>query len=237
MAVNGVEIEVGQSWRTRDGVLVTIVEPEHVSEKYPIVATDDAGRFITYSLNGEYSTQGATCHDLIELVAPAKVEAVATPVVTPEPYGMVEWAGGEQPAETQGRKVKVQYRSGVRVDNLPADSLGWLHAGVNGDIIGYRVQKTRKVDTAPDLLDKAAGHMRERAATYDSPGGERSMAKTVALFNLHHEMALTEAQGWHFMQILKDVRLFSAKGYHADSAEDKIAYAALMSEAKAKEGV
>lgn len=89
--------------------------------------------------------------------------------------------------------------------------------------------------TAPGLLDKAAGHMRERAATYDSPGGERSMAKTVALFNLHHDMALTEAQGWHFMQILKDVRLFSAKGYHADSAEDKIAYAALMSEAKAKE--
>lgn len=95
----------------------------------------------------------------------------------------------------------------------------------------------RLVPTAPELLDKAAGHMRERAATYDSPGGERSMAKTVALFNLHHDTALTEAQGWHFMQILKDVRLFSAKVYHADSAEDKIAYAALMSEAKAKEGV
>ena len=90
--------------------------------------------------------------------------------------------------------------------------------------------------SAPDLLDKAAGHIRERAATYDSPGGERSMAKTVALFNLHHDTALTEAQGWHFMQILKDVRLFSAKGYHADSAEDGIAYKALMSEAKAKEG-
>ena len=43
---------------------------------------------------------------------------------------------------------------------------------------------------------------------------------------------LTEAQGWHFMQVLKDVRLFTRETYHADSAEDCIAYAAL----KADEG-
>lgn len=43
------------------------------------------------------------------------------------------------------------------------------------------------------------------------------------------------AQGWHFMQILKDVRLFTRPAYHADSAEDGIAYCALKAEAKAKE--
>lgn len=91
--------------------------------------------------------------------------------------------------------------------------------------------------TAPELLTKAADHMRERASTYDSPSGERSMAKTVALFNLHHDLHITDAQGWHFMQILKDVRLFSAKGWHSDSLEDGLAYKALMGEAKAKEGV
>jgi hypothetical protein len=88
--------------------------------------------------------------------------------------------------------------------------------------------------TAPVLLDTAAGHLRDRAATYDKPEGERSMAKTVAIFNLHHGTSLTEAQGWHLLQILKDVRLFTRGKYHADSAEDCIAYAALKAEAMAK---
>ena len=86
---------------------------------------------------------------------------------------------------------------------------------------------------APEILDKAAQHMRDRAATYDKPEGERSMGLTVAIFNLHHGTALTEAQGWHLMQILKDVRLFARPGYHADSAEDCTAYSALKAEAMA----
>lgn len=88
--------------------------------------------------------------------------------------------------------------------------------------------------TAPVLLDAAAGHLRDRAATYDKPDGERSMAKTVDIFNLQHGTSLTEAQGWHLLQILKDVRLFTRGKYHADSAEDCIAYAALKAEAMAK---
>ena len=86
---------------------------------------------------------------------------------------------------------------------------------------------------APEILDKAAQHMRDRAATYDKPEGERSMGLTVAIFNLHHGTNLTEAQGWHLMQILKDVRLFARPGYHADSAEDCTAYSALKAEAMA----
>ena len=86
---------------------------------------------------------------------------------------------------------------------------------------------------ATDILSKAAQHMEDRAATYDKPEGERSMAQTVAIFNLHHSTELTEAQGWHLLQILKDVRLFTRPGYHADSAEDGVAYAALKAEALA----
>lgn len=89
--------------------------------------------------------------------------------------------------------------------------------------------------TAPDILSAAEKHMRDRAATYDKPEGERSMAQTVAVFNAFHGTTLTEAHGWHFMQILKDVRLFTRAGYHADSAEDGVAYAGLKAEAKAKE--
>jgi hypothetical protein len=91
--------------------------------------------------------------------------------------------------------------------------------------------------TAPRLLDAAAGHMRARASTYDKPEGERSMALTVAVFNTFHGTSLTEAQGWHFMQILKDVRLFTRPTFHQDSAEDGVAYAALKGEAKAREDV
>lgn len=92
------------------------------------------------------------------------------------------------------------------------------------------------MNSAPDALEAAAGHLRARAATYDQPEGERSMSKAVDIFNLYHGTQLTEAQGWHFMQVLKDVRLFTRAGYHADSAEDCIAYAALKAEAKSKEG-
>lgn len=86
---------------------------------------------------------------------------------------------------------------------------------------------------AHEILTKAAGHMQDRASTYDKPEGERSMAQTVAIFNLYHGTELTEAQGWHLLQILKDVRLFTRAGYHADSAEDCVAYAALKAEALA----
>lgn len=85
---------------------------------------------------------------------------------------------------------------------------------------------------APDLLAKAAELMIERGRTYDEEGGERSMGKTVAAFNAITGRDLTEAEGWLLMQVLKDVRLFTRETYHADSAEDCIAYAALKAEAK-----
>ena len=89
--------------------------------------------------------------------------------------------------------------------------------------------------TAPGLLEAAAGHMRDRAATYDKPEGERSMGATVKAFNAITKRDLSEAEGWLLMQLLKDVRLFQRPGYHADSAEDCVAYAALKAEAKAAE--
>lgn len=89
--------------------------------------------------------------------------------------------------------------------------------------------------TAGNFLIAAAGHMTQRASTYDKPEGERSMAQTVAVFNTFHGTSLTEAQGWHFMQILKDVRLFARRSFHRDSAEDAVAYCALKAEAKAAE--
>jgi hypothetical protein len=97
------------------------------------------------------------------------------------------------------------------------------------------VEKEQDVK-ASEYLAKAAAHMEERGKTYDQPGGERSMAKTVRAFNEITGGRMTEAEGWLFMQILKDVRQWQRREFHGDSAEDCIAYAALKAEALSKEG-
>lgn len=85
---------------------------------------------------------------------------------------------------------------------------------------------------AAELLGRAAAHMHERGKTYDDPEGERSMGKAVEAFNAITGHILTESEGWLLLQVLKDVRLFTRSAYHADSAEDCIAYAALKAEAR-----
>jgi hypothetical protein len=90
--------------------------------------------------------------------------------------------------------------------------------------------------TAWEILEAAGSHMRDRAATYDSPAGERSMASTVAMFNTLVGQDMTEEQGWLFMALLKMVR--SQQGeLRMDSYEDGAAYFALAGEAaKASRG-
>lgn len=85
---------------------------------------------------------------------------------------------------------------------------------------------------AAELLGRAAALMHERGKTYDKPEGERSMGRAVAAFNAVAGRNLSESEGWMFMQQLKLVRLFTRSDYHADSAEDNIAYSALLAEAK-----
>ena len=85
---------------------------------------------------------------------------------------------------------------------------------------------------APELLGRAARHMHDRASTYDAPGGERSMGKTVTAFNAITGHTLSESEGWLLLQVLKDVRSFTRSAVHWDSLEDCIAYAALKAEAR-----
>nr|WP_300312806.1 DUF6378 domain-containing protein [Halomonas sp.] len=86
------------------------------------------------------------------------------------------------------------------------------------------------VVTAQGILDRAGAHMRDRAATYDKPEGERSMGATVGAFREVTGLELTEEQGWLFMSLLKAVRSQQG-GYRADSYEDGAAYFALAGEA------
>jgi hypothetical protein len=82
---------------------------------------------------------------------------------------------------------------------------------------------------AEEILAKAAGHLADRAKTYDKPEGERSMRKTVDMFNVLTGGELTEEEGWMFMVLLKMVR--SQQGEHKDdNYEDGAAYFALAGE-------
>ena len=91
---------------------------------------------------------------------------------------------------------------------------------------------------ASEIVEQALKHMRDRAATYDRPDGERSIDATIKAFNAITGDGLmnTEERGWLFMVLLKAVR--SQQGdYRADSYEDGAAYFALAGEAAFKERV
>jgi len=90
--------------------------------------------------------------------------------------------------------------------------------------------KERSKVTAASILEAGLCHMQDRAVTYDNPQGERSMGKTVDMFNVLYGLELTEEQGWAFMTILKLVRTGQGE-FKLDNFEDMAAYAGLMGEA------
>jgi hypothetical protein len=99
-----------------------------------------------------------------------------------------------------------------------------------------RINPTKSPLTAGSILQTAAKHMEDRAATYDQQGGERSIHKTVTMFNILTGAGLTDEQGWLFMTCLKMVRAQQGR-YRADSYEDGAAYFALAGESAAQERV
>ena len=90
--------------------------------------------------------------------------------------------------------------------------------------------------SAHEILSKATGHMSDRASTYDSPGGERSIHKARVMFNLltDNQGMTSDERAWLFMVILKLVR--SQQGdVRLDNYEDAAAYVALAGESAMQE--
>lgn len=127
-----------------------------------------------------------------------------------------------------------EYWSDTSKKWVRADSHGgWVHFEVASRLEPLRVGTSTLV-AATAILEAAASHMKDRAATYDRPAGERSMGATVKAFEAVTGVSITEEQGWLFMQLLKAVR--SQQGaYRADSYEDGAAYVALAGEAAARD--
>lgn len=240
------ELKVGQVWRDRSERKVAIV-------KNTTGRNEDSHPFKGFGLPWTYRPDGGFAYfsgithekDLIELVQ--------------DENGWMPWVATEDslcPVSPQ-TIVQVRGKSGSEAE-CKAGNIYWCARSNDklfDTIVAYKIVKEaqkaadsvhaeahsaqhREAQEPPAirLLQVAADHMRDRAATYDTPDGERSMGKTITAFNAVTGRDLSEAEGWLLLQILKDVRLFQRPGYHADSAEDCVAYAALKAEAKMAEG-
>ena len=87
--------------------------------------------------------------------------------------------------------------------------------------------------TADAILQNAAAEMQDRAASRDTPEGERSMGRCVKAFNAMFSTELTETQGWQFMELLKMARSVGGE-FRLDDFTDGVAYAALAGESEAR---
>lgn len=151
---------------------------------------------------------------------------------------MSEWVAYDGTIRPTSGKCIVKLRDGI-INSFPRYCYKW-DWNINHeytDIVEYcmveesETKKTVNI-TAPELLQEASSIMEERGKQYDQEGGERSMSKTVDMFNTATGRDLTEVEGWFFMECLKNVRFFqNTKVPHADSIKDKIAYSALFGEA------
>lgn len=147
--------------------------------------------------------------------------------------GCVQARAGLGPTCPLGECLRVPAAREPEGGHCPMGECDALDAGRGFCSDGAKCERSvAGVLTAPGILHAAAGHINQRASTYDQPQGERSMAATVAAFNAVTGRDLQESEGWTFMQILKIVRDRTAAGGHADSQEDNVAYGALAAEAR-----
>lgn len=82
---------------------------------------------------------------------------------------------------------------------------------------------------ADQFLTQQLNVIRERGEERDVPGGERSMAATVAAFNALYGHNLSETEGWQFMVLLKMARAKGGK-LRPDDYSDQTGYSALAGE-------
>ena len=98
----------------------------------------------------------------------------------------------------------------------------------------FLAQTPRPRTGAQHILQDAIDIQNARAATRDLPGGERSMARTVAIFAAMTDIHLSEQEGWMFMVALKAAR--AAQGaYNRDDYVDGASYLSLAGESAGRE--
>ena len=130
MAVNGIELQVGQEWRCRDGQARVVTSYDGSNSMHQWQLGD--GSWV--ACDGRDYDHKESSIDLIELLSGPGFVAPAPAV----PEGFTPWAGGEQPAETVGKRVIYHMRDSTPCTDT-ANKLRWNHEGTGGDIVAYKV--------------------------------------------------------------------------------------------------
>lgn len=165
MSVNGIEIKVGQKWRTRDGEVVRI-DGSDDHPKWPWnlskgrCCTDDG--FI-------FSSDTPIAKDLIELIEDSP------PLPAPAADdGWINWGGDACPVPA-GTSVEWRLRSG-KTGACFATSLSWKVMGNDNDIVAYRVIEAAPKAEQPDAdtlasetLQALGWHFDGQAWVQDAP--------------------------------------------------------------------
>lgn len=134
MAVNGVEIAVGQVWRTREGGLTSKLS-DSGDRTYPFL--DNSAR-MTWNEAGQRFTHTQHDTDLIELVT--------------DEHGFTIWKGGDCPLAA-GQYADLRFRSGGTSSMVGAGSeVRWQHEGTLGDITAYKVVEAAQHTATPPAL-------------------------------------------------------------------------------------
>ena len=144
MAVNGIEIVVGQVWRTRGGAELTIRRHDSSDDEQPWLASaDDESYWL--APNGQLFLSRTDCIDIVELIK--------------DEHGFTIWRGGAQPDETRGKAVFVKLRDGTET-SAPVDAvwMRWSHTDTVSDIVAYKVATAAPpvADTYEQLVPSAA---------------------------------------------------------------------------------
>ena len=116
MAVNGIEIAVGQVWRTRGGAELTIRRHDPTDDEHPWLASaDDESYWLAPS--GQLFLSRTDDIDIVELIK--------------DEHGFTIWRGGA---------VLVKLRDGTETSD-PVDSvwMRWSHTDTVGDTVAYKV--------------------------------------------------------------------------------------------------
>lgn len=165
-------------------------------------------------------------HELAPLPPKSAIETHPEEVGIPEPVNVEQIDTSPERVEIEQENVHITPETLTPRDIAPA-----LKAA------GVTIKLEDDPRTAPAFLQSARQTLTQRGKDYDKPEGERSASAVAVAFNAITGRNITEAEVWLVLQLVKDVRQWQNPGrYHADSALDCVAYAALKAEALAKGG-
>ena len=186
MAVNGIEIAVGQVWACRDGEQRTVVQQDG-HEVWPWDLSDGS----SVSTNGrEHDEDDAGSADLTQLIK--------------DEHGFTIWRGGAQPDETRGKAVFVKLRDGTETSALEdVATLRWSHTDTVSDIVAYKV-----ATAAPLVTDKYEQRVPSAATPLEvQVGGDHYRSMVIQPIEYIHANNIPFAEG----NVIKYVSRWRAK--------------------------